>query len=85
LSHPGTLKKAPLSAETLDLNILSELNTVPSSFKSVSIEIYLLGQRRKFKECLCKLTYLLTLPSASEAIGNNQQQAKFVCTKMKRQ
>ena len=35
LSHPGTLKKAPLSAKMLDLNILSELNTVPSSFKSV--------------------------------------------------
>ena len=31
----GTFKKAPVSAETLDLNILSELNTVPSSFTSV--------------------------------------------------
>ena len=30
------------------------------------------------------LTYLLTLPSASEAIGNNQQQAKFVYTKNKK-
>jgi len=27
---------------------------------------------------------LLTLPSASEAIGNNQQQAKFVYTKNKK-
>ena len=37
LSHPGTLKKYPFSAETLDFLFLAELNyyTVPSSFKSV--------------------------------------------------
>ena len=35
LSHPGTLKKAPLSAETLDFFFLSELHTVPSLFNSV--------------------------------------------------
>ena len=40
--------------------------------------------RPKRYDLLENNTYLLTLPSASEASGNNQQQAKFVYTKNKK-